>query len=104
RARRAGGLARRGAARAALLARLPSHLARLPVGRVRAAPAAVLLQLDPVRRVPPRLVRLVVAPPALGAGERDRDSGSGFRHGFSTLSCSRAKIAAVGLEPTTRGL
>ena len=41
------------------------------------APAAVLLELDAIGRVPLRLVRLVVAPLALGAGERDRDSYSG---------------------------
>ena len=44
-------------------------LSESPVQRVLAAPAAVLLELDAVRRVPLRLVRLVVAPLALGAGE-----------------------------------
>src|SRR5581483_8048664 len=52
-------------------------LARLPVQRVPAAPAAVLPKVPPVRGVPLRLLRLVVAPLALRAGERDRDSDSG---------------------------
>src|SRR5205085_6832848 len=47
------------------------HLPGFPVERVSAAPAAVLLELDPVGRVPLRLVGLVVAPLALGARERD---------------------------------
>src|SRR5262249_44494241 len=51
-------------------------LAGLPVRGVTAAPAAVLLELDPVRRVPLGLLRLVVPPLALGAGERDSDSDS----------------------------
>src|SRR3981081_3358971 len=49
-------------------------LAGLPVRGVRAAPAAVLAELDAVRRVPLGLHRLVVPPLALGAGERDRNS------------------------------
>src|SRR5581483_6386856 len=49
---------------AALLTGLPSHAlsASLPVDGVAAAPAAVLLELDPVGRVPLRLLRLIVAP------------------------------------------
>src|SRR5690349_602606 len=73
---------------AALLTGLPSHgvLPRLPVGRVTAAPAAVLVELDPVGRVPLRLVRLIDPPLALGAGERDCDSDSG---GHFLVSTSR---------------
>jgi hypothetical protein len=41
---------------------------------VAAAPAAVLFELDPVGIIPLRFVRLVVPPPALGAGEGDPDS------------------------------
>src|SRR5215217_845067 len=52
-------------------------LAGLPVHSVPAAPAAVLLELDPVRGVPLRLLGLVVAPLAIRAGERDSDSYSG---------------------------
>src|SRR5262249_21299008 len=54
--------------------------AGLPVGRVLAAPAAVLAELDAVRIVPLRLHRLVVAPLAVGAGERDRNSDSCLCH------------------------
>src|SRR3972149_6560990 len=65
---------------------LPSRLARqlpgLPVRRVATAPAAVLLELDPVRGIPLGLLRLVVAPLALRAGERDRDSYSGCHCSF----------------------
>src|SRR3954471_17563742 len=61
-----------------LTARLGHRLlAGLPVRGVRAAPAAVLLELDAVGRVPLRLLRLVVPPLALGARERDCDSDSG---------------------------
>src|SRR5207253_5543156 len=52
-------------------------LPSLPVRRVPTAPAAVLLELDPVGRVPLRLLRLIVPPLALRAGERDCDSDSG---------------------------
>src|SRR6188768_3504637 len=62
---------------APLPAGLACHLPRLPMHRVRAAPAAVLLELHPVGGVSLGLLRLVVAPLALGAGERDRDSYSG---------------------------
>src|SRR5690242_150224 len=56
------------------------------MGRVLAAPAAELAELDAVRIVPLGLHRLVVAPPALSAGERDRNSDSGLRHeSLSTL-------------------
>ena len=49
-------------------------LTGLLVSRVAAAPAAVLADLDSVRRVPPRLVRLIVAALALLAREGDADS------------------------------
>src|SRR5207245_1589746 len=68
------------APRAPLLTRLSRHargLAGLPVRGVPAAPAAVLLELDPVRRVPLGLLRLIVPPLAVRAGERDCDSDSG---------------------------
>src|SRR5207237_9603622 len=51
--------------------------AGLPVQGMASAPAAVLAELDPVGRVPLRLLRLVVAALALGASEGDRDSYSG---------------------------
>jgi hypothetical protein len=44
---------------------------------MRATPAAELLRLEAVGIVPLRLVRLIVPPLALGAGESDRDSHSG---------------------------
>ena len=58
----------------------PRSLAGLLVRGVAAAPAAVLAQLDPVRRVPPRLVGLVVAALALLASERHRDSDISASH------------------------
>jgi hypothetical protein len=54
------------------------------MSRVPAAPAAVLLELNAVGGVPLRLLRLIVTPLALGAGERDRDSDSGC-HVFSSF-------------------
>ncbi len=60
--------------------RMPTRLARLLVRGVLAAPAAVLAHLDPVRRVSPRLVRLVVAPFALLAGEGYCDSDVSASH------------------------
>jgi len=54
----------------------------LPMRRVATAPAAVLPELDPVGRVPLGLLRLIVAPLALGASQRDRYSNSGG-HFFS---------------------
>jgi hypothetical protein len=50
---------------------------------VLAAPAAVLVELDAVRRVPLGLERLVIAPLALRAGERYRNSDSGLGHSLS---------------------
>src|SRR2546423_7482109 len=73
-------------------------LSGLPVGRVPAAPAAVLLELDAVRRVPLRLLGLVVAPLALGAGERDPNSDSGC-HLFS--SCSEYARSSGGRGRTS---
>src|SRR6266446_4627880 len=55
-------------------------LARLPVRGVGAAPAAVLAELDAVRRVPLGLHRLIVPPLAHRAGEGDRNSNSGLGH------------------------
>jgi hypothetical protein len=72
--------------------------------RVRLAPAAVLLELDAIGRVPLRFLGLVVAPLALGAGERDCNSDSGLGHGFFSFVSGREKVAAGGLEPPTRGL
>ena len=57
----------------------------LPMQRVTPAPAAVLLELDAVGRVPLGLLGLVVAPLALGARERDPNSDSGLCHGFFFL-------------------
>src|SRR5437879_627043 len=77
------------APRATLLTRLPRHtrgLAGLPMRGVPAAPAAVLLELDPVGGVPLGLLRLIVTPLAHGAGERDCDSNSG---GHFLVSTSR---------------
>src|SRR5262245_19293511 len=64
----------RAATGAALGTGLSGHLAGLPVHSVPAAPTAVLLELDPIRRVPLRLLGLVIASLALRAGERDSDS------------------------------
>src|SRR5215210_1530714 len=50
------------------------RLARLLVCGVVTAPAAVLAQLDPVGRISPRLIRLIVAPLALLTCEGDSDS------------------------------
>src|SRR5207253_4191754 len=75
--RRASARAGRGAAHASA-----EPLASLPVRRVPTAPAAVLLELHPVGRVPLRLLRLIVPPLALGAGERDCDSDSGCHFSF----------------------
>jgi hypothetical protein len=47
---------------------------------VLAAPSAVLVELDPVRGVPPTLVALIVSPLALLASERDGDSDPGLAH------------------------
>src|SRR5262245_38636865 len=81
---RGAALGLRGAAGAALRTGLSGHLASLPVDSVPATPATVLLELDPVRRVPLRLLGLVVAPLAVIAGERDSDSYSGC-HSCSLL-------------------
>src|SRR2546423_6375959 len=74
-------------------------LSGLPVGRVPAAPAAVLLEFDAVRRVPLRLLGLVVAPLALGAGERNPNSDSGC-HLFS--SCSEYARSSGGGARSSR--
>src|SRR5436190_6481511 len=86
-------------ARAALRACLARHgLPRLPVRRMAAAPAAELLELDPVGRVPLVLHRLVVPPLALGARERDLVSDSGchlsFPSMFRRMLTHRARAAA----------
>ena len=56
------------------------------VRRVPAAPVAVLAQLDAVGRVPPRLIRLVIAPFALLASERHCDSNVSAGHWLLMLS------------------
>src|SRR5687767_9665389 len=65
------------AARRCLRVSRATALPRLPVHRVLPAPAAVLVELDPVGGVPLGLLRLVVAPLAFVARKRDRDSYSG---------------------------
>src|SRR5919198_6511795 len=75
-------------------------LSRFSMHSVPTAPAAVLAQLDAVRRVPLGLRRLIVASLAVGAGEGDRVSDSGS-HLFVPL---RVSVAAEGLEPSTFGL
>jgi hypothetical protein len=55
-------------------------LARFLVRRVVSAPPAVLAHLDSVRRVSPRLVRLIVAPLAVLAGEGYCDSDISASH------------------------
>src|SRR6187431_2951920 len=70
-ARARGGLTCGCACRAPLPAGLACHLSRLPMQRVRAAPTAVLLELHAVGGVSLGLLRLVVTPLALRAGERD---------------------------------
>jgi hypothetical protein len=72
---------------------------------VTTAPAAVLLELDTIRRVALRLHGLVVAPLALGAGERDLLSDACLCHVFlSAFGEYFEEVAAGGLEPPTRGL
>src|SRR4051794_4381437 len=78
-------------------------LTSLPVERVLAAPAAVLLELHAVGRVPLRLLGRVVAPLALRAGEGDSYSDSGFGHGFFVDLWRRGKVAAGGVGPPTPG-
>ena len=77
--------------------------AGLAVGRMAPAPAAVLLELHAVRRVPLRLARLVVASLALRARERDCDSDSGCHFSFSDR-VGDAVVAPGGLEPPTSAL
>src|SRR6185436_3631880 len=60
-------------------------LARLPMGRVRLAPTAVLAQLDPLRIVALALVRLVVPSLAVFACERDCDPDVSAGHGRSKV-------------------
>jgi hypothetical protein len=69
--------------------RLAGQLPGLPVRRMAAAPAAVLLELDPIRGVPLRFLGLVVATLALRAGERDRDSDSGCHCSFRLVGGTR---------------
>src|SRR3954462_421864 len=58
--------------------------ARLAVQGVLAAPPAVLVELDPIAIVHTVLDRVVVPPPAVGAGERDlRSVAFLLRHGVS---------------------
>ena len=76
----------------------------LPMRRMRAAPAAVLLELDAVGRVPLGLLRLVVAPLALGAGERDFTLTPALPCSSFLFAGCFEEIAAGGLEPPTRGL
>src|SRR3954447_11419967 len=98
--RRAFGL--RAALAALLTGRAGHYLPRLPVQRMATAPAAVLAELDAVRRIALRLLRLVVPAPALGTGERDCDSDSGCH--FCSRSEGRAPVAPGGLEPPTSAL
>src|ERR687898_1201161 len=69
--------------------------AGLPVGGVPAAPAAVLLQLDPVGVVPLVLPGGVVAVLADGTGQGDGGPDVGGRHGGSFLR-------SMNLDPTVR--
>src|SRR4029079_18293320 len=55
-------------------------LPRLPMQGVGGAPAAVLLRLEPVGRVPFRFLCLIVAPLAFRARKRDR-------HSYSCCQC-----------------
>src|SRR5581483_12164890 len=77
-----------GAASAAV-GRVPSlsdgRSPRLAVPRMPAAPAAVLAQLDPVRVVALGFLGLVVAPPALVAGQRHGNSDVSAGHGSSLM-------------------
>src|SRR5204863_5906010 len=56
------------------------HSACLLMSGVVPAPAAVLAQLDSIRRVSPRLVRLIVAALALFAGKRHGDTDLSASH------------------------
>src|SRR5207302_6225311 len=93
-----------GAALTSLLTGLPGHrvLPGLAVDRVLLAPAAVFLELDPVRIVPLRLVRLVIAPLALGARKGDRDSDSGCH--ISSLGKCGTAWRGRGAAPRVGGL
>ena len=64
-------------------------LARLLMGRMPPAEAAILRELDPVRRVPLRLLRLVVAPLAVLARQRNQHADTGLSH-WGRLLGSRA--------------
>src|SRR5262249_34205711 len=70
-------------------------LPRLPVRRVAAAPAAVLLELHAVRRIPLGLLRPVIPPLALGAREGDCDSDSGC-HLFPLVVPAHADVPRPG--------
>ena len=105
--RGSGSVAVSGSRRTPLSSSLASQLPGLPVRGVLAAPPAVLLELDPIRGVPLRLLGLVVTPLALGACERDRDSDSGGHCSFRFFVWDEkrgVRVAAAGLEPATRGL
>src|SRR6201989_325916 len=65
----------------------PPRLARLPVARVRPAPLAVLAQRDAIGVVALALVRLVVAPLALLAGEGDCDADVSAGHTPLRVRC-----------------
>src|SRR5436190_3178984 len=69
--------------------------ARLLVGRVLAAPRAVLRELDPVGRVSLGLLRLIVAPLAVLARKRDRDADTGLCHWEET---PRIRGAGAGAD------
>ena len=84
-------LRERGARPCAVRGSWPSPLARLLVRGVVAAPAAELAQLDPVRRVTPRLVGLIVPPLAVFASQRHRDADISASH-FSLDSVLTAPL------------
>src|SRR5262249_40618226 len=76
-----------------------SPLAGLLMWGMAAAPAAEFAQLDPVRRVPPGLVRLIVAALALLAGEGHADSNVRGHFSSTSLRCRQLLCGRTEKNP-----
>src|SRR3954451_825673 len=77
----------------------PPQLAGLPMARVRAAPLAVLAQRDAIGGVGLALVRLVVAPLALLAGEGDCDADVSAGHTPLRVRCGADRWSGQKNDP-----